>query len=421
MSSSAISSELAENSGTLVHPSTVWRSLVRSGLHGRLAAKKPYLRRGNKAKRLNYARKHRNWGAEKWQQVLWTDESKFEIIGCSRRQFVRRRAGEWYTNECLQATVKHGGGSLQVWGCISANGVGDLVRINGLLNAEKYRQILIHHAIPSGRHLIGPKFILQHDNDPRHTAKVIKNYLQHKEEQGVLEVMASPILTPTAQNEKKRISMSAGLEILGLALCVFGWIAAIITCALPMWRVTSFIGSNIVTSQTIWEGLWTNCVVQSTGQMQCKIYDSMLALPQDLQTAQALTVISIILALLAILISIVGARCTTCIEDEGSKAKVMIISGVLFIIAGVMQLIPVSWSANTIVRDFYNPLLTDAQRRDFGSSLYSGWAAAVLLILGGALLCCSCPPREKKYAPSRMAYSAARSNPPSGYDKKDYV
>ena len=89
-------------------PSTVQRSLVRSGLHGRVAAKKPYLQRGNKAKRLNYARKHRNWGAEKWQQVLWTDESKFEIFGCSRRQFVCQRAGERYNNECLQATVKHG-------------------------------------------------------------------------------------------------------------------------------------------------------------------------------------------------------------------------------------------------------------------------------------------------------------------------
>jgi hypothetical protein len=78
--------------------------------------------------------------------------------------------------------VKHGGGSLQVWGCISANSFGDLVRINGLLNAEKYRQILIHHAIPSGRHLIGPKSILQHDNNHKHTAKVIKNFLECKEE-----------------------------------------------------------------------------------------------------------------------------------------------------------------------------------------------------------------------------------------------
>ena len=120
MSSSAISSELAETIGTHVHPSTVGRSLIRSGLHGRVAAKKPHLRHGNKAKRLNYAWKHRNWGAEKWQQVLWTDESKVEIFGRrSRRQSVRRRAGERYNNECLQATVKHGGGSLQDWGCIS--------------------------------------------------------------------------------------------------------------------------------------------------------------------------------------------------------------------------------------------------------------------------------------------------------------
>ena len=63
-----------------------------------------------------------------------------------------------------------------------------MVRINGLLDAEKYRQILIHHETPSGKHLIGPKVILQHDKDPKHTAKVIKNYLQRKEEQGVLEV-----------------------------------------------------------------------------------------------------------------------------------------------------------------------------------------------------------------------------------------
>ncbi|MBN3322598.1 CLD3 protein, partial [Atractosteus spatula] len=213
--------------------------------------------------------------------------------------------------------------------------------------------------------------------------------------------------------------MSAGLEIVGIALSVLGWIVAIIACALPMWRVTAFIGANIVTAQIIWEGLWMNCVVQSTGQMQCKVYDSMLALSADLQAARALTVISIILAILAVLISIVGAKCTNCIEDEGSKAKVMIISGVMFIIAGILQLIPVSWSANNIIKEFYNPLVTDAQRRELGASLYIGWAAAALLILGGAMLCCSCPPKDKKYPASRMAYSAPRSV--GGYDRKDYV
>ena len=50
--------------------------------------------------------------------------------------------------------------------------------------------------MPSGRHLIGPKFILQQDNDPKHTANVIQNYLQRKEEQGVLEVMVWPPQSP---------------------------------------------------------------------------------------------------------------------------------------------------------------------------------------------------------------------------------
>lgn len=68
-------------------------------------------------------------------------------------------------------------------GCISANGVGDLVRINGVLDAEEYSQIVSHHAIPSGKCVIGPKFTLQQDNDPKHTANVIENYLQRKEEQ----------------------------------------------------------------------------------------------------------------------------------------------------------------------------------------------------------------------------------------------
>lgn len=42
------------------------------------------------------------------------------------------------------------------------------------------------------RCLIGSKRILQQDSRPKHTAKVIKNYLQHKEEQGVLEVRVWP-------------------------------------------------------------------------------------------------------------------------------------------------------------------------------------------------------------------------------------
>ncbi|XP_003642430.3 claudin-4 [Gallus gallus] len=206
---------------------------------------------------------------------------------------------------------------------------------------------------------------------------------------------------------------SMGLQVLGIALSVIGWLASVLCCALPMWRETAFVGNNIVVAQIIWEGLWMNCVVQSTGQMQCRVYDSMLALPQDLQAARALLVVAIVLAVLGTLLAIAGGKCTTCVEDETAKAKVMILSGITFIVAGVLILIPICWSANAIIRDFYDPLVADSQKRELGSSLYVGWAASALLLLGGALLCCSCPPRGEK--PYSAKYSAARSLPASNY------
>ncbi|CAB1315862.1 unnamed protein product, partial [Coregonus sp. 'balchen'] len=207
---------------------------------------------------------------------------------------------------------------------------------------------------------------------------------------------------------QKAIAMaSVGLQILGIFLALIGWIGDIVICALPMWKVTAFIGNNIVTAQTFWEGLWMNCVMQSTGQMQCKVYDSMLALPQDLQAARALVIISILVAVIGVLLSVAGGKCTNCIEDEEAKSKVAIASGVFFLVSGVLCLIPVSWSANTVIRDFYNPLLMDTQRRELGASLFIGWGSAGLMLIGGALLCCQCPKREESRYSAK--YSAPRS------------
>lgn len=213
--------------------------------------------------------------------------------------------------------------------------------------------------------------------------------------------------------------VSMGRQILGFALAIIGFIGTIIVCALPMWKVTAFIGANIVTAQIIYEGLWMNCVMQSTGQMQCKIYDSMLALPQDLQAARALVVVAIVIALLGILLGVVGGKCTNFVEDDYSKAKVAIAAGAVFVCAGILVLIPVCWSANTIVRDFYNPVLTDAQRREIGASLYIGWATAALLILGGGLLCSSCPRKDSPEYP--VKYAGARSGARSVADSRAYV
>ena len=121
---------------------------------------------------------------------------KFEIFGSSRRISVRRRVGERMVPQCETSTVKHGGGSVMVWGCFAGSRVGDLYRVRGTLNQNGYHSILQRHAIPSGMRLVGQGFILQQDNDPKHKSKLCQNYLRKKEQDGKLENMEWPAQSP---------------------------------------------------------------------------------------------------------------------------------------------------------------------------------------------------------------------------------
>ncbi|XP_009996361.1 PREDICTED: claudin-3-like [Chaetura pelagica] len=209
------------------------------------------------------------------------------------------------------------------------------------------------------------------------------------------------------------------LQLGGLMLAVLGWLGSILTCVLPMWKVTAFIGSNIVVAQVFWEGLWMNCVYESTGQMQCKVYDSLLELTSDLQVARALVVTSIFVACFAFLTAISGADCTHCVDDKGSKTRISIGAGIIFVLASILLLIPVSWSANSIVSNFYNPMVPEALKRELGAALYIGWASSALQLFGGGILCCSGPPSQQDSYPNK--YRAAKTYGPMGYPMQDYV
>ncbi len=50
-------------------------------------------------------------------------------------------------------TVKHGGGSVLMWGCMSAAGVRELHFIDGIMNSQMYCSILKEKMLPSLRAL----------------------------------------------------------------------------------------------------------------------------------------------------------------------------------------------------------------------------------------------------------------------------
>ena len=93
-----------------ISTSTVqWRQRE-SGLHGRIAAKKPLLKYTINNKRLAWAKKHKQCTSDQWKSVLWSDESKFEIFDSNLCVFVRRRVREGMFSACVVPTGKHGGG-----------------------------------------------------------------------------------------------------------------------------------------------------------------------------------------------------------------------------------------------------------------------------------------------------------------------
>ncbi|XP_064158064.1 claudin-8-like [Anguilla rostrata] len=185
------------------------------------------------------------------------------------------------------------------------------------------------------------------------------------------------------------------LEIVAMCLGLVGLIGASATTGLPMWKVTAFIGENIIVMETRWEGLWMNCYRQANIRMQCKVYDSLLILPPDLQAARGLMCCSVALAGVALLIAMAGMRCMSCLQDnDRARSLVLISAGGMLLLASLCVFVPVSWTGHVIIRDFYNPLLIDAQRRELGDALYIGWVTGGFLFASGLMLVCRRVPED---------------------------
>ncbi|KAK9979011.1 hypothetical protein ABG768_012458 [Culter alburnus] len=200
---------------------------------------------------------------------------------------------------------------------------------------------------------------------------------------------------------------NAGLQLLGYTLASLGLLGLIASTAMPEWKMSSYAGDNIITAQAMYEGLWQSCVSQSTGQLQCKTYDSLLQLPGEVQGARALMILAAFLCGISLLVTAVGMKCTTCLSDNTElKNKVAMAGGVLFIIADkVCALSATSWYGENIRRKFFDPFTPTNSRYEFGKALYVGWGASALAVIGGSMLCCNCSSKAagKSYPPPSRA------------------
>ncbi|XP_042809100.1 claudin-19 isoform X4 [Panthera tigris] len=84
-----------------------------------------------------------------------------------------------------------------------------------------------------------------------------------------------------------------------------------------------------------------SCASQSTGQVQCKLYDSLLALEGHIQSARALMVVAVLLGFVAMVLSVVGMKCTRVGDSNPiAKSRIAISGGALFLLAGECPWLP---------------------------------------------------------------------------------
>jgi len=165
-----------DNSLDGVSERTIRRRIQESGeFKSYWAARKPFITPRNMKRRLEWCIAHQNWTVEDWRKVIWSDESPF-VLRYSGKKKVWRRHNERYNQMCTIGTIKHDK-KVMVWGAFAANGVGILHRVEGIMTKEIYLEIVQNSLIPSRDYLFGDNTcIIQQDNDPKHTAKIIKRY-----------------------------------------------------------------------------------------------------------------------------------------------------------------------------------------------------------------------------------------------------
>ena len=64
------------------------------------------------------------------------------------------------------------------WGCITSEGPGPLVPIQGTMTAVKYREILERHILPIANSFGEEEWWYQHDNAPCHSAVIVREFLE---------------------------------------------------------------------------------------------------------------------------------------------------------------------------------------------------------------------------------------------------
>ena len=162
--------------GEKVSRETIRACLIDFGLKSMVKPLKPLLTSQHMINRFSFSQEMIGKPETFWHNVIFTDESKYNLYGPDGYKRVWRDPQLPLENHHVRHVVKYGGGSVMVWGFITYYGVGKFIFIETKMNAEVFidtlssgfRQTLDMHNLRVN------EIVLQMDNNSKHTAKRLR-------------------------------------------------------------------------------------------------------------------------------------------------------------------------------------------------------------------------------------------------------
>ncbi|XP_055774400.1 putative claudin-24 [Salvelinus fontinalis] len=175
------------------------------------------------------------------------------------------------------------------------------------------------------------------------------------------------------------------MERTALFVIFGGLVTTLVTTFIPLWKT---LNSELNEVENWYSGLWHICIFAEEVGMQCKAFESLMALPMDLLASRVLMLVSVGTGALAVVVAFPGLEGVELGSgrQQGLKRGLLIVSGVLSWVSGLTTLAPVSLVAYVTLVEFWDENLPDVVPRwEYGEAMFSGWFAGLFLVIGGSL------------------------------------
>ncbi|KAM3585674.1 uncharacterized protein V6R79_024093 [Siganus canaliculatus] len=188
-------------------------------------------------------------------------------------------------------------------------------------------------------------------------------------------------------------------QILGLLLCILGWIFVGCTFALDHWRMAQVGGqggSSVVVTAWYWSNLWKDCYEDSTAVVNCVDLGVLWTVKSYIHTVRGLLIIGLCLGLIGLVFTFFGLECTRIGGDQRSNDRMLTAASAVHLLGCTSDMAAYCLYINTVVSAFLHSKADPSKMSyEIGPPLYIGLVGSFLILLGSVVQCgTACRPKH---------------------------